>query len=298
MHLNEFQKLAQKFDQNPKDAEIKDYVIPHFGAIGEVGALIKQFKKRMRDGKSHTKYQDNVKEILGNLLWYVANVATKNKFSLEDIAAANLKKISERWPGPDSIVCVTAPFDRLYPKRERFPDELVLDFIENPAKKSVQVYFGQKKIGNYLTDNSYSDDGYRYHDIFHLSYAAILGWSPVMRDLLRKKRKSNKKVDEVEDGARATIIEEIISHLVYDNAKDHRFYYGIKKIDHDLIKTIKNLVSVLEVRVCTTAEWERAILLGYSVFRKLVKNQGGKVSISFEDRNIKYLGPTSNGKHH
>jgi len=289
MELNEFQKRAQKFDQNPKDNEIKDFVIPHFGAIGEVGALIKQFKKRIRDGKSHTKYKDNIKEILGNLLWYISNVASKNKFTLEEIASANLIKISERWPGPDSIICVTAPFDKLFKKSERFPDKLIVDFKENAKRKRVQVLIGQKKIGNHLTDNSYADDGYRYHDIFHLSHAAILGWSPVLRALLKRKRKSDPRVDEVEDGARAIIIEEIISHLVYDNAKDHKFYYGIKKVDHDLIKTIKSLVSWLEVKACTTAEWERAIIMGYGVFRKLHKNKGGRVLVSFKDRKVAYL---------
>ena len=42
----------------------------------------------------------------------------------------------------------------------------------------------------------------RFHDIFHLSYAAILGWSPTVRALLRCKRKSDPRVDEVEDGGK------------------------------------------------------------------------------------------------
>ena len=47
-----------------------------------------------------------------------------------------------------------------------------------------------EKIGDELTDNAYKDDGYRFHDVFHSAYVAILGWSPVIRKLLKRKRKS------------------------------------------------------------------------------------------------------------
>jgi hypothetical protein len=35
-------------------------------------------------------------------------------------------------------------------------------------------------IGDQLTDNHLEPDDYRFHDVFHLSYTAILGWSPVL----------------------------------------------------------------------------------------------------------------------
>ena len=42
-----------------------------------------------------------------------------------------------------------------------------------------------------------------FHDVFHLAYAAVLGWSPTTRALLKIKRKSRPEIDENEDGARA-----------------------------------------------------------------------------------------------
>ena len=36
-------------------------------------------------------------------------------------------------------------------------------------------------VGAALTDNAYQDDGYRFHDVFHIAFTAILGWSPVLR---------------------------------------------------------------------------------------------------------------------
>ena len=56
-------------------------------------------------------------------------------------------------------------------------------------------------IGDTLTDNVRDPDHYRFHDVFHLAYAAILHWSPVVRALIKQKRKSVQYIDENEDGA-------------------------------------------------------------------------------------------------
>ena len=102
--------------------------------------------------------------------------------------------------------------------------------------------------------------------------------------------KSNLQIDEIEDGARAIIIEEAISAFIYQEAKDHMYYEDVTKIDHDILKTIKKLISHLEVSKCTMGEWERAIFMGYETFRFLTKNNGGKVLVDLNNREIKYLG--------
>ena len=74
-------------------------------------------------------------------------------------------------------------------------------------KSGGKVYVIQQcngiNIGDRLTDNKTEEDDYRFHDVFHLAYAAILGWSPVTRSLFKVKRKSDPKTDETQDGARA-----------------------------------------------------------------------------------------------
>ena len=45
-----------------------------------------------------------------------------------------------------------------------------------------------------------------------------------------------------------------------------------------------------EVRVKTELEWEKAILKGYELFKKLVTNRGGKIEFSNMKRNAMYLG--------
>ena len=132
---------------------------------------------------------------------------------------------------------------------------------------------------------------YRFHDVFHLSYAAILGWSPVTRAILKCKRKSDSKVDEVEDGGRATVIEEGISAFVYDYARKHAYLESIASPDYQLLKTIKALTSDLEVNECSSGDWERSILEGYKVWRGMKKNKGGYVSVDLNRQTISYQKP-------
>jgi hypothetical protein len=67
-----------------------------------------------------------------------------------------------------------------------------------------------RRMGNPVDDNSDIDDLHRYHDALHLAHMATLGWSPVIRAILgpKVKRKSDERLDRVEDGARATVVEE------------------------------------------------------------------------------------------
>ena len=66
----------------------------------------------------------------------------------------------------------------------------------------------------------------RFHDVFHLANAAILHWSPVFRALIRQKRKSDPKIDEVEDGGRATVVEEGLTAWIFSYAKGLNFFEG------------------------------------------------------------------------
>ena len=62
--------------------------------------------------------------------------------------------------------------------------------VEGSAHQHVRLLVDGKPFGAELTDNAYDPDGYRFHDVFHFAYAAVLGWSPITRALLRRKRKS------------------------------------------------------------------------------------------------------------
>jgi hypothetical protein len=140
------------------------------------------------------------------------------------------------------------------------------------------------QVGDKLRDNSYDDDGYRFHDVFHLAHAAKLGWSPTLRRLLKRKRKSVPQVDEVEDGGRAGAIDEAIVAFVFDYARTHRFLEDVDAVDYSLLRTIKSLVSQLEVSVRSPLEWEQAILAGYKVWRGVREQGRGRIRVDLGSR--------------
>jgi hypothetical protein len=115
-----------------------------------------------------------------------------------------------------------------------------------------------------------------------------LGWSPVIRALLRRKRKSDKRVDEIEDGARAMIVEEAISIFIFNQAPMRSEYRELNSIDIGLLKTVKRLCGNLEVKSCTGKQWQTAIHKGYEIFRLLRDNKGGIVSLDLDKADITY----------
>ena len=52
MEFSEYQKLASETDQYPNTDQQEAIQIPLLGLVGEVGSLITNFKKRLRDKES------------------------------------------------------------------------------------------------------------------------------------------------------------------------------------------------------------------------------------------------------
>ena len=175
MDFRTYQERAARTDRNPDRSE-KGMMIPLLGLSGEAGQVLTEYKKYLRDGESHVLFKERFAEELGDLLWYLANTATKFDLDLAQVAEQNLVKCEERW-GPLST---RPPFDAEFPEGQRFPRRFLVDFAtfhdekENPR---VRVMCKGKPFGDELTDNSYTKDGYGYHDAIHLSFAAVLGWS-------------------------------------------------------------------------------------------------------------------------
>lgn len=140
---------------------------------------------------------------------------------------------------------------------ERFPRLFQIEFGEVTTDAGIRVTMTRNgnSVGDALSDNALDDDGYRFHDVFHLSYAAVLGWSPIMRKLLKIKRKSDAETDDVEDGARARIIEELVSQLVFTYARAHNFLDGVNRLDYHLLKTIQSLIAKSEFGRSLNGKW-------------------------------------------
>ena len=295
MDFNSYQKEALRTDRVPAHDNDASLIVPMLGLSGETGQLLSEYKKHLRDGDAHRLFKERVSEELGDILWYISDVASKFDLTLADIAAANLVKVKQRWARERAEPLI---FDAELPEGERLPRRLEVELIDvkEDARQHVQILVDGKRFGEELTDNAYDPDGYRFHDVFHFAYAAVLGWSPITRALLRRKRKSRPLLDEVEDGGRAAVIEEGVVALVFDYARRHHFLDGVAAIDSQLLRTIKDMTSHLEVRQCTTGEWEQAILQGFDVWRAVLTSRGGCIAVDLDARSITFLGQAADQK--
>ncbi len=295
MDFNSYQTEAQQTDRSSErncTDDPRSLIVPMLGLAGETGQLLGEYKKHLRDGEAHRLFKERVSEELGDLLWYVANVASKFGLTLDDVARGNLAKVKARW---SVALAEPASFDAGRSEGERLPRrfEVELFDVETAERQRVRVAIDGKAFGAELTDNAYDPDGYRFHDIFHFAYAAVLGWSPVTRALLGRKRKSQPLLDEVEDGGRAAVIEEGIAALVFEYARRHNMLASVSTLDFQLLRTIKDMTSHLEVSDRSVAEWQRAVLQGFEAWRAVVAAGGGKLLVDLDQRSIEYVGPPS-----
>ena len=204
-----------------------------------------------------------------------------------EAAQMNLRKTQSRWP---ERRVYSAFFDENFPEEEQIPRELEIEFrqVRRGDTNTVILRCNGLNFGDRLTDNIGQPDSYRFHDVFHFAYVVHLGWSPVIRGLLRCKRKSDPVADENEDGARARIIEEAVSAIVFSRAKEMNYYDDIDHVDYDLLKAIQEFVQGFEVADVPLWQWETAILEGYRVFRSLQKHGRGHVTLDMNQRLLLY----------
>ncbi|MEY3735194.1 MAG: hypothetical protein RLZZ624_252 [Cyanobacteriota bacterium] len=96
MDLNQYQRLSRATARYPDAGSNPIY--PTLGLCGEAGEVADKVKKvlRDRDGVFDTEVLQSLALELGDVLWYVAQLATELELDLETIAAANLEKLRSR----------------------------------------------------------------------------------------------------------------------------------------------------------------------------------------------------------
>ena len=95
MTLEAYQKEAAKTARYPEAYRL---LYPTLGLVGEAGELANKVKKVLRDqgGELTEETREALLSELGDVLWYVAQVATDLGASLEAVAEANLRKLRSR----------------------------------------------------------------------------------------------------------------------------------------------------------------------------------------------------------
>lgn len=233
MDLNEFQAKAKLTDQFSDERE--KILHPLLNLTESVAVLHRFIEQSHREKALPDAYaKDRLTQKIGDILWYVANIASRNSIDLSDAASENLKRANERWGRTKELK--GKQFDHAAPVYERLPRRLRVAFFEPtpisaPRKLMIAVPSDANEwiqVGDRIDDNASADDGYRFHDVLHLAYAAHLGWSPVIRALFRRKRKSDAEADRVQDGARAANIEEALTAFIFAHASQQNFFESVR----------------------------------------------------------------------
>lgn len=235
-------------------------------------------------------------QVLGEIAWHVAALASVHGLRLSDIASQNTEKVRFRFNRDNP----TPLHDAGSPPGERFPRRFEVAFV-TVSRGRARMYLDGRRLGDELTDNAYGDDGYRFHDVVHLACVAKLGWSPVIRKLMGRKRKSDPKKDEVEDGARAQIVEEAVIKAVHSEGvrligiseeaarRDAvRLFPKRSDITFRFLKLINSFVVGLEVHKNRFWEWEDAIFEGYALYDRLRREGQGTISLDLDARTITF----------
>jgi NTP pyrophosphatase (non-canonical NTP hydrolase) len=94
MDMNDYQAQARTTAIYPEDLGL---IYTALGLTGESGEVAEKVKKMVRDGTElNIVKKGEIALELGDVLWYIANLAHEIGVSLETIAKTNIKKINNR----------------------------------------------------------------------------------------------------------------------------------------------------------------------------------------------------------
>jgi NTP pyrophosphatase (non-canonical NTP hydrolase) len=282
-----FDWATSDYDQSrSRAADSPEFEAAVIALGGKAGMLLNEFSKR-----DVTDRLDLLSGHLPEIFCALIHAGAVAGIDLRQAARENLLKINSRWPTRREYPPL---FDENFDEREQLPRKIEMHIVETRVggKPYVIQLCNGVEIGSRLTDNKTVEDDYRFHDVFHLAYAAVLGWSPCLRALLKVKRKSKPEVDEAEDGARAILIEEGVSTLVFQHALRLNYFASLKSLEYSLLKAVRDFVSGYEVDQCPLWQWEKAILEGFEVFRKLRIHRRGIVTANLIERSIAFREPS------
>jgi NTP pyrophosphatase (non-canonical NTP hydrolase) len=95
VELSKYQQLSRRTAEYPREAWL---AYPALGLAGEAGEVAEHAKKAIRDdaGAVGERRRAAMSKELGDVLWYVAQLATELGLDLDQIAQANLDKLLSR----------------------------------------------------------------------------------------------------------------------------------------------------------------------------------------------------------
>jgi len=93
--LDTYQELAERTSMWAGKAREDRLVYAEVALAGEVGELLNYSKKGLWHG--HEMRQDLMVEELGDIMWYIAEIASCLQVPLSDVATTNIDKLNVRY---------------------------------------------------------------------------------------------------------------------------------------------------------------------------------------------------------
>jgi NTP pyrophosphatase (non-canonical NTP hydrolase) len=100
MQFSEYQTESRATARYPQSGN--NFIYPTLGLVGEAGEFAEKIKKLIRDKDTDTpatvtaEDRTEVLKELGDVLWYVAQLATEFGVDLDTVATSNLEKLRSR----------------------------------------------------------------------------------------------------------------------------------------------------------------------------------------------------------
>ena len=100
MNIDEYQEKAKKYDffEETEDFNKVAFLEKVLGIVGEAGETADKIKKIIRDksGKPTDGDKVEITKELGDILWYLANIARYMGVTMTEVAQMNLDKLESR----------------------------------------------------------------------------------------------------------------------------------------------------------------------------------------------------------
>src|ERR1700722_7100762 len=137
MELDEYQDEAGFSNALSDGDPVRALNAALVGLASETGALLDIQKKVLTDTADPKASDEQLKQELGDLLWYVSRVADAKGFRLQQIADANLTRVRDMWEPADvaSLMAQQPRYDADRPVTEQFPRRMTFEFIEGTVTR-------------------------------------------------------------------------------------------------------------------------------------------------------------------
>ena len=95
--MNEYQKIASSTAVFEHDS-VNELIYTTLGLAGETGEVVEKIKKLYRNdnGIISDEKKEDIKREMGDVLWYLSQMARVLDLDLEEVAQANIDKLKDR----------------------------------------------------------------------------------------------------------------------------------------------------------------------------------------------------------